>query len=226
MSEKGMPKSEKIAERLEQMIIEEARYQPNEQIPNERTLAQMLGVSRASVREAIKILTGNGILIVRRGIGTFVAEKPGFVADPFHMAASKNKENLLEMWYQVRLMLEPEYMRLVIENITPEELLHLKQLEQNCANKIQYGENYAKEDTEFHLCLAKATHNEILERFMAGVEESVFPGVELEADAARKNALENHRLVVQYIELKDVYGAYNAMRMHLLLGQKEIQNRE
>lgn len=221
-----MPKSEKIAERLEQMIIEEVRYQPNEKIPNERTLAQMLGVSRASVREAIKILTGNGILVVRRGIGTFVAEKPGFVTDPFHMATSKNKANLLEMWYQVRLMLEPEYMRLVIENITVEELENLKQFEQNCANKIRCGESYAKEDTEFHLFLAKATHNEILERFMAGVEESVFPGVELEADAARKNALENHRLVVQYIELGDVYGAYNAMRMHLLLGQKEIQNKE
>ena len=58
--------SQDIAARLQKMILEESQYEPEEKIPNERALASQLGVSRTSIREAIKILVGNGALTVKR----------------------------------------------------------------------------------------------------------------------------------------------------------------
>ncbi len=74
--------SQDIAARLQKMILEESQYEPDEKIPNERALASQLGVSRTSIREAIKILVGNGVLTVKRGVGTFVAATPDMGKDP------------------------------------------------------------------------------------------------------------------------------------------------
>lgn len=216
--------SQSIADRLQNMILNENQYEPNEKIPNERMLAEMLGVSRASIREAIKILVGNGVLTVRRGAGTFVASSPDIMSDPLRLATIEDQRNLQVKWYQVRLMIEPEAMKFVIQNITDEELETLKRLERECADKIENDENCAEEDTAFHIFLAKATHNEILERLMAGVSESVSSGIAVGKGYARENALKNHRLIVQYIENRDEIGAYNAMRLHLLKGLEHITN--
>ena len=218
MDETGKTKSQKIASQLQDMILKENQYKPNEKLPDERALAEQLGVSRTSVREAIKILVGNGVLTVRRGSGTFVASNPEFLFDPLRLGSFVDKLGLVEKWYQVRLMIEPEAMKLVLENITEEELIALKQTEERCRNLIEAGADWAAADIEFHTTLARATHNEILERFMAGVSESVSPGIIIGKSFARQNALEYHGLIVEYIEAGDFTGAYNAMRLHLLEG--------
>ena len=65
--------SQKTAEALQKMITEQRVYRFGEKLPNENELARDLGVSRTTVREAIRLLTYEGILEVRRGRGTFVA---------------------------------------------------------------------------------------------------------------------------------------------------------
>ena len=69
--------SEKVAESIIQ-AIHSGFYKMGDQMPNEMQLAEELKVSRATLREAIKILVSQNILEVRRGIGTFVSQTPGF----------------------------------------------------------------------------------------------------------------------------------------------------
>ncbi len=214
---------QQIAQRLQTMILEDEQYEPNEKIPNERTLAEELGVSRASIREAIKILVGNGVLTVRRGVGTFVAANPNMSRDPLGLQRIEDRLQLLLEWYQIRLMLEPAEMDILVDTITPEERKELRRRERACARAARAGEPFSDLDTEFHICLARATHNRILERLMEGVSESVETGIMTQQDQGRENAAYYHRLIVDYIELGDRIGAYNAMRQHLLLGQKNAR---
>ena len=64
--------SQRIADTLKRMIVEEQKYNYGEKLPNENELSQELGVSRATLREAIKTLISNGVLVVKRGKGYLV----------------------------------------------------------------------------------------------------------------------------------------------------------
>ncbi len=72
--------SEKVAESII-TAIKNGFYAVGDQMPNELQLSEELGVSRATLREAIKILISKSILEVRRGIGTFVSQTPGYSMD-------------------------------------------------------------------------------------------------------------------------------------------------
>ena len=125
------PLSQQVAAQLRDLIFEEHRFQPGDRIPDERSLARELGVSRTSLREAIKTLVANGVLVIRRGVGTFVSETPGRQPDPFGFAYAEDKRKLLLDWYQVRLILESEAMEMVAKNATDQELEDLVALEES-----------------------------------------------------------------------------------------------
>ena len=217
--------SQDIAARLQKMILEESQYEPEEKIPNERALASQLGVSRTSIREAIKILVGNGVLTVKRGVGTFVASTPDMGKDPLGLSGVEDKKKLVLDWYKVRLMVEPSEMEYVIDNITDEKLGRLRELQKKCEKLASSGEQYWDADTAFHKYLAVLSGNLILGRFMEGVSESVRMGTALGGILARENSVKNHKAIVDFIEKRDKAGAYHAMRMHLLLGMEEANRR-
>ena len=90
--------SEQTADRIRQLI--ERQYKPGDRIPAEMELAEFLGVSRTTIREAVKILCSRNILEIRRGHGTFVCENPGLPADPFgskDMDEEQLKADIFEM---------------------------------------------------------------------------------------------------------------------------------
>ena len=65
--------SQRTAETLKKMIVEEQKYKYGEKLPNENELSQELGISRTTLREAIRTLISVGILVVKRGKGTYVS---------------------------------------------------------------------------------------------------------------------------------------------------------
>ena len=74
MERKKAKLSEQTSDRLYEMIVDEHRYMPGSKLPNENELSETLGVSRTTLREAISFLAAQGVLEIRRGKGTFVAE--------------------------------------------------------------------------------------------------------------------------------------------------------
>lgn len=92
MSNGFIPISQIIANQISDMIFLEKKYNPNDKLPNENKLAEELGVSRTTIREAVKILVANGILTIERGRGTFVTANPGMHNDPFGISYLEDKK--------------------------------------------------------------------------------------------------------------------------------------
>lgn len=223
MSNAFIPVSQIIANRINDMIFLEKRYGPNDKLPNENELGKELGVSRTTIREAVKTLVANGVLTIERGRGTFVTSNPGAQNDPFGIAYLEDKKNLVLNWFEVRLILEPASVRLVTERANNEEIREIIEYEQKTAKLILAGEAYAEADQQFHAAIARATHNSVIELMLPAIESSVIDAIntavytgthKLSAD----NALTNHRLIAHFIEQRDADGAALAMYCHIKRG--------
>ena len=102
--------SQKTAEILKKRIFDEKTLVPGDKLPNENELSSELGVSRATLREAIRILVNDGILTVYRGKGTFVSSKVDQFAEASVIGNIDNidmKVRLRDL-YEARLIIEPE----------------------------------------------------------------------------------------------------------------------
>lgn len=233
----SQPLSAQVAGQLRDLIFEEHRFVPGEQIPNERSLAKELGVSRPSLREAIKILVANGVLVIKRGVGTFVSETPGRQSDPFGFAFAGDKKKLLSDWYQVRLILESEAMEMIAQNATDEELAKLAALEReenklieniDFGNDQNGGYTFMRADQEFHSALAMATHSSVMERILPALHEWVYFGEAIGeyprvSRQMQQNAKESHRNIVNFLKKRDGKGANLAMRYHMVRALEDIQ---
>lgn len=111
-----------LSEKVADSIIEGIRnnfYRVGEKMPNEIQWAEELGVSRATLREAIKHLVGKNYLEVKRGLGTFVSEKPGISMDAMKLSGinwvGQYRDVLLNMRFMHRQIL-PFYSTLAWED--------------------------------------------------------------------------------------------------------------
>lgn len=229
VSDSRRPLSEQTAERLRSFVFDEHLFAPGDRIPDERSLSKDMGVSRTSLREAIKILVADGILEIRRGIGTFVSDNPGQKADPFGFGFAKDKRKLLADWYQVRLILESEAMELVAANASDEELDNIYRLAQIGCNAIgtldmsgpeESASLFMHQDRDFHCALAEATHSTVMCRILPALHEWVYFGI---AEGAyprmsakmEQNAKESHIRIAELLLCRDGRGANLAMRYHM-----------
>ena len=76
-------------------VLSEQEWLPGERLPNELQLAEKYAVSRNTIREAIKILNANHILVTKAHSGTYVAQDPGVDEDPFKFAEVEEKYQLM-----------------------------------------------------------------------------------------------------------------------------------
>ncbi|MDW5299849.1 MAG: FadR/GntR family transcriptional regulator [Sedimentibacter sp.] len=228
MQSKEHSLSENVAENLKNMILIEKRYKPNEKLPNERALAEQMGVSRPCVREAIKFLEASGVLTIRRGVGTFVSDNPGVLPDPFGFNQIENQKKLLSDWYNVRMILEGEAMKMVVENATDEEIEEIRSFAEEVKQLIiEDNKAFVLADQKFHKALAYATHNDIMIKILPSLHEWMYFGIisnnyEYLAHDIKINAFENHDKILRFIIMRDSEGAKLAMRYHMLQGLKDL----
>lgn len=162
--------SDSIVDQLERMILDGV-LKPGDQLPPERELASQLNVSRPSLREAIVVMEAKGLLQVRRGGGTFVADIVAqTIVDPLVHLLKRHPEATFDVM-ELRLSLEEvaAYYAALRANETDREILarRFEALDQSYAAK-DIGEN-AKADVEFHLAIADASHNVALVHVMRGL---------------------------------------------------------
>lgn len=212
-----------IVRQLSNKIFITKEYQPNNKLPNERELADDLNVSRNSIREAIKVLEAKGIVEIKRGRGTFVSSIPG-MTDPFEFLKFKDKKKHLWNLFEVRLIFEPGVAKFAAERATNKEIDEIEYFCQLGVNQAKNGEDYSESDKKFHLAIAKSAHNEVIERFIPSIHESiseihsVYPVSLSESwkKVLRNNLIESHESIFTYIKLNDAFGAEKAMRHHLI----------
>ena len=193
-----------------------------EKIPNEFELAEMFGVGRSTVREAVKGLVTKGILEVRRGAGTYVVSTSTLEEDPLGLAKLGDKYKLALELLEVRMMLEPEIAAMACGHITQEEKEQLKRLCDEVEELYTAGKNHAKKDVEFHTCIAKWSGNRVVEVLIPIINTAVLTFVNLTQRQLMKETLETHRAITDSILKGDPVGAKCAMNMHLTYNRQRI----
>ncbi|MDD7281022.1 MAG: GntR family transcriptional regulator [Erysipelotrichaceae bacterium] len=101
--------------------INNRKYCPGEKLPNENVLSDQYGISRSTLREAIRILVAEGMLEVQRGNGTFVLSQLNQVAETTFSTSPDIKVTLKDL-YETRLIFEPEAAALACKRASNEEI--------------------------------------------------------------------------------------------------------
>jgi GntR family transcriptional repressor for pyruvate dehydrogenase complex len=200
-----------------QRLIQEGRLRPGDRLPPERELAEVFGVSRASVRDAIRILEAHGLVEPRHGEGTVVREIPiGSLVRPFADALSAAKDLTADL-FDMRKLLEPPIARAAAYRATREDVGSLEEILERQAARVRAGEVAIEEDTAFHYQLAIAARNQIVLRvvdiLMDLLRESRVRW--LQVPGRGEKSLEGHRRILEAIRHRDPEGAAEAMRAHI-----------
>lgn len=212
-------KKESTLEVIVQQIknqIKKGILKPGEKLPSERELASLLGVSRTSVREAIKALSFSGYLEVIQGKGTYVLE----IATQYDEIVnffSEFSNYSLDYLMEARIMLEGEFARLAAVNASQDEIDVIERVFNEICNSKDTNTFFVK-DLQFHLTIAKATHNPIMNGLMKIIVEMLYKEtqkiIEISEDT-RENTIETTRDLVQAIKKRNAEQAKELMSEHI-----------
>ena len=212
-------KKESTLEVIVQQIknqIKKGILKPGEKLPSERELASLLGVSRTSVREAIKALSFSGYLEVIQGKGTYILE----IATQYDEIVnffSEFSNYSLDYLMEARIMLEGEFARLAAANASQEEIDVIERVFNEICNSKDTNTFFVK-DLQFHLTIAKATHNPIMNGLMKIIVEMLYKEtqkiIEISEDT-RENTIETTRDLVQAIKQRNAEKAKELMSEHI-----------
>lgn len=205
--------SDNAAQQILKMIEEDNRFSVGDKLPNEIELACELGVSRSTLREAIKILTTNGILEIQRGKGTFVTFNTIISSEGFSDIATG-----LDDLFEMRLMFEPECAYLAAQRATDEEIDIICYYGEEIEKKILSGEDRTFEEQKFHESIANATHNAFVKQFMPIIFNAIKKGVVVltEDKEVSEDNMKDDRLIMEFLKKRNPEGARTAMRIHII----------
>jgi GntR family transcriptional repressor for pyruvate dehydrogenase complex len=158
---------------VEQILegIQSGAFQPLTALPAERLLAEQLGVSRASLREAIRVLEHAGVLDVRTGSGTYVTEDGRSKASMLRAQSALTGEHSPLDVLAARRALEPACAALAAMHRHQRDLDQLRHAFEDHAEREAAGEDPFEPDLSFHIAIASATHNPVLQMLVERVAE-------------------------------------------------------
>lgn len=196
-------------------LIADNEYKKGEKLPNEFQLAESLNVGRGTIREAIKILVSRNIVEIRRGLGTFVAEKPGLVDDPLGLGFIENKTKLTIDLLEIRSMIEPEIAALAAERATDADIEKILNDCRAVEEKIERGESFEEEDIAFHKRIAKSSKNQVVLNVIPVIHSAIKELVEVTNAKLTEQTIRTHRMVADAIARRDSQAAREAMLAHM-----------
>ena len=152
--------------------IVEGRLPSGSRLPTEQEMVAANGVSRTVVREAVAALRADGLVVVRQGVGAFVARN---VRRPFRIdVAGRSLHEALEVM-ELRMGIEIESAGLAAERGTPAQIRKIAHAYEVVDLAIDRGEAAIDEDFAFHVSIAKATGNPQFLRFLEYLGRSIIP---------------------------------------------------
>ena len=191
--------------------------EPNDKLPSERMLSERFEVSRGSVREAIQKLELYGILKSIPQSGTFVAEIGGIAMNGIIDDILRLDDSDFRSLVETRILLELKTVRLASVRRTNEDLLQIEKALQAYSVKILNGENALQEDLLFHLAIAKASGNVVINNLMLIITPDIINNFEKYHVCDSKQAMagiEEHRAIFEAIKIQDPQMAKQKMKEH------------
>lgn len=205
----------KVAEQLRSLIDNEV-IQPGQRFPSERDLAEQLGVSRPTVREAMIALEIDGVIEIRSGSGIY-ANKP---KETVKLSLNVNDIGPFEV-FESRLLIESEACALAAARISKEQLAELKQALLDMEEEEKRANASEKADQRFHEIIAKSSQNTAIESMVNWLwklrNESVISAQFLEQIRKEgiKPSISEHYAIFDALQRKQPDEARDAMRRHI-----------
>lgn len=214
--------SQDVADNILSMITIEKRFGVGDKLPNELDLSKELNVSRTTLREAIRILVALDILEIQRGKGTYVKEN-AFKKQQDIEQLSNIKVNAKDL-YEMRLIFEPEAAYYAALRATDSEIKRIVEFGKKVEKEISNHQDRTDDEHSFHKAIAQATHNEFMNKLMPILYQAISKGVylSLQSDKAIRDTINDHRMIMEFLEQRNAEGAKNAMEIHIMHAMKEL----
>lgn len=214
--------SAEAAKRLREMIAMQD-MKAGDRLPNEAELGKMFGISRSTVREAVKLLLADNVVEIQRGKGTFVTIQPGVGRDPLGLEFA-NRSRLLDNLMETRMMIEPQIAALAAQRADRQNLDKLAHIiEQIRAAGSDKG-NHTPFDVAFHTAVAECSKNDVLYRIVPIICESIHEGYLKTANVpgSYERAIQSHINIYRAIWNRDSETAKNETEKHIRQTQEDM----
>ncbi|MDV6271782.1 FadR/GntR family transcriptional regulator [Rhodococcus globerulus] len=204
-----------IAKRLVDYLLSGA-VKPGQRLPSERALAELLGVGRSSLRDAVKPLQLMGLLDVRVGDGMYLKKADSdFLPQVIEWGLLLKATRTLEM-VETRLYVEAALATMAAERRSDDELAAMER-ELAIMKTAPDWTSFTAADTAFHLAVAAAAHNQVLAGILSSIRSlvEVWIGRVVAADPDTSALYEEHRKIFDAVRLKNPGAAGAAMHDHI-----------
>lgn len=211
--------SEIIVEQI-RLLMRQGQLKPGDRLPAERDLCERFGVSRVTVREALRMLESAGLVEIRVG-----ARGGAFVTAPSSNRVGEGLTDLLTLSVisaadvtEVRLILEVGIVPLVCERATEEDLAELEKICERAEVALRKGEYSMRMSLEFHARVAQATHNPALEMLVESFRGPILMSLEQAKEVAPdmgELGTKEHEQFAEAVRRRDAAEASRLMRVHL-----------
>ena len=207
--------TDRVAGRLLEMIATDPAYTPGARLPGETRLCQLFGVSRTTLREAVRSLAARGYLEVRRGSGTFVLDR-GAGAD-IDLSRLELAQVRLRDLFEIRMLIEPQAARLACIRGTDREIQEIARRAGAVAQAIQTGADFTDLEEAFHRAVAAAAHNQFMEQLMPIIHNALHEAWAASAvtGCLAQLTLQDNRQLMDFFRRRDGEGAQHAMAAHI-----------
>jgi GntR family transcriptional repressor for pyruvate dehydrogenase complex len=208
---------------VRQMVdrIAQGAVKAGERFPPEREMAQQLGVSRPSLREAIQVLEHLGMVRSVQGDGTYALDVgAAALQDPLRCLILDSSRGVVDL-AEFRTAMESWAAGVAARRMEPGDLKSLREILEEMAEGLASGKGIHHLDAEFHLALARATQNTVYFHVAGTIfhlfaevtrlsHEQIFP-----SRGDQERLLQEHRGILDAMERKDAEAARRRMRLHL-----------
>ena len=213
--------SQVIVDQIKAVMLQ-GKLRAGDRLPTERELSQLFGVSRVTVREALRVLEASGLAEIRVGArgGTFVAAPTAeSVGDDLGDLLSLAEITSVDVT-EARLVLEVAIIPLVVERATKDDLADLERLVANGFAALEEDRYVMDMSAEFHVRLAECAHNSAIAMLIRSFHGAMRMSLE-EAQVAEPRVIDPHIGIREHADLvaaikrRDVDHAFAVMRRHI-----------
>jgi GntR family transcriptional regulator, transcriptional repressor for pyruvate dehydrogenase complex len=201
-------------------LIRDARLRPGDRLPSERDLGERTGVSRVTVREALRVLEASGLIEIRVG-----AKGGAFVTAPSTAKIGTGLADLITLSpltateiTEARRVFEMGIVPLVVERATEQDITELREMVKQHQAALRDGEYTMPLSAAFHVRFAASTHNtavEMLVRSFHGPLLMSLREAQVAAPLMGHKGTAEHRELVEAVAARDAERAQEIMRRHL-----------
>lgn len=198
-------------------LIKNNELEPGDKLPSERDLAEKLSISRGSLREAFRVLESRGLIKSKPGGGRFIREiREIDFTDTENIIMSLKKSSILEL-LEAREIFEVKIAEIAAQRATAEDIEVIEKA-LNRMNKEEVGDYKKTEsDTEFHLAIARASHNFVFTN-MTQLHLDLLKETREKTQqipGRQEKRCQEHQAILQAIKEHDTKKAGEAMLQHL-----------